>query len=73
MDYNQTINYISKDYEESVLPNLSEFIKIENISPSYDTSFFSNGIVKSADEMRVKRPESFAERFSKESDHSTTG
>ena len=50
MDYNQTINYISKDYEESVLPNLSEFIKIENISPSYDTSFFSNGKTEKAAE-----------------------
>ncbi len=33
MDYNKTLSFISKDYEENII---SSFIKIENISQSYD-------------------------------------
>ncbi len=43
MDYKKSLSFISKDYEENVIKPLSSFIKIENISPSYDTTFFKNG------------------------------
>ena len=46
MDYNKTLSFISKDYEENVIKSLSSFIKIENISPSYDTTFFKNGKIE---------------------------
>ena len=50
MDYNETLKFISKDYEEEVIKALSSFIKLENISPSYDTTFFSNGKTEQAAE-----------------------
>ena len=43
MDYNKTLSFISKDYEENVIKSFSSFIKIENISPSYAPTFFLNG------------------------------
>ena len=46
MDYNKTLSFISKVYEEKVIKSLSSFIKIENISPSYDPTFFPNSKIK---------------------------
>ena len=50
MDYNKSLSFITKDYEENVIKSLSSFIKIENISPSYDTTFFTNGKTEKAAE-----------------------
>ena len=55
MDYNKTLSFISKDYEENVIKSLSSFIKIENISPSYDLIFFSNGKTEKAAEYILSR------------------
>ncbi len=40
-------SFISKDYKKNVKKSLTSFIKIE-ISPSYDTIFFSNGKTKTS-------------------------
>ena len=50
MDYNKTLSFILKVYEEKVIKSLSSFIKIENISPSYDPTFFQNGKTEKAAE-----------------------
>ena len=55
MDYNKTLSFISKDYEENVIKSLSSFIKIENISPSYDPTFFSNDKTEKASRIYITK------------------
>ena len=55
MDYKKWLSFISKDYEENVIKSLSSFIKIENISPSYDPTFLSNGKTEKAAEYILSR------------------
>ena len=55
MDYNKTLSFISKDYEDNVIKSLSSFIKITNISPSYEPTFFSNVKTEKAAEYILSR------------------
>ena len=50
MDYNKILFFISKFNEEKVIKSLFSFLKIENISPSYEPTFFSNGKTEKAAE-----------------------
>jgi acetylornithine deacetylase/succinyl-diaminopimelate desuccinylase-like protein len=43
MDYEITKKLIDADFEKEVLPNLSEYIKIDNLSPFYDPEWNTNG------------------------------
>jgi acetylornithine deacetylase/succinyl-diaminopimelate desuccinylase-like protein len=43
MNYEATTKHIDIEMEKEILPNLSEFIRIDNLSPFYDTEWNSNG------------------------------
>jgi acetylornithine deacetylase/succinyl-diaminopimelate desuccinylase-like protein len=43
MNYGTTSSMIEASFEKEVLPGLSEFIKIDNLSPFYDLEWNSNG------------------------------
>ena len=43
MLYKNTREIVDEDFEKIIIPGLSEFIKIENGSPSYDTEWETNG------------------------------
>jgi hypothetical protein len=43
MDYQVTRKLIESEFEKEVIPNLSEYIKIDNLSPFYDLEANTNG------------------------------
>ena len=48
MNYESTTNFIQTEFEKEVIPGLSEFIKIDNLSPFYDLEWNSNGKLEKA-------------------------
>jgi acetylornithine deacetylase/succinyl-diaminopimelate desuccinylase-like protein len=48
MDYQKTKSIIDAEFENEVIPNLSEFIKIDNLSPSFDKEWNTNGKLEQA-------------------------
>jgi len=36
MDYDKTIKEISNEFDTNIIPSLSDYIRIDNLSPSYD-------------------------------------
>ena len=54
MLYNNTKKIVDEDFEKIIIPNLSEFIKIENGSPNYDTDWESNGKLEECAEFLKK-------------------
>ena len=50
MDNCKTLSSISKYYEENMIKSIYSFIKLENISSSYDPTFLSNYITEKASE-----------------------
>lgn len=43
MNYEKTKQIVEVEFEKEILPNLSEFIKIDNLSPSFDKEWNTNG------------------------------
>ena len=43
MDYSLTSKIIDAEFEKDILPNLCEFIKIDNLSPAFDKEWNTNG------------------------------
>jgi len=48
MDYEKTKEFVDQKFETELLPGLSEFIKIDNLSPFYDTEWNTNGKLEKA-------------------------
>jgi len=44
----QTTQYVSKQWDESVIPLMSEYIKIPNVSPVFDPEWLTNGLIEKA-------------------------
>ena len=42
MDYEKTIKEISKDFDTNIIPSLSDYIRIDNLSPNYDPEWETN-------------------------------
>jgi len=36
--------YIEKEFDTNLLPNISEYIKIPNLSPDFDANWATNGL-----------------------------
>lgn len=48
MDYTKTSKMVEEDFEKSIIPGLSEFVKIDNLSKSYDPEWNTNGKLEKA-------------------------
>ena len=48
MEYDKTIKEVKEDFEKSIIPGLSEYIKIDNLSPNYDPEWQTNGKLEKA-------------------------
>ena len=48
MNYEQTLKDAKKDFEESILPALQEFVRIDNLSPDFDPEWEQNGKAEKA-------------------------
>ena len=48
MNYDKTIEIVHKDFESSIIPALSDYIKIDNLSPEYDPEWKTNGKLEKA-------------------------
>ena len=42
MNYEQTLKDAKKDFEESILPGLQDFVRIDNLSPDFDPEWETN-------------------------------
>ena len=42
MNYEQTLKDAKKDFEESILPALQDFVRIDNLSPDFDPEWDTN-------------------------------
>lgn len=43
MEYEKTTSFISQEFEKEIIPNLCEFIRIDNLSPCFDKEWNTNG------------------------------
>ena len=48
MKYEKTFEDAKKDFDESILPALEEFVRIDNLSPDYDPEWETNGKAEKA-------------------------
>ncbi len=48
MDHKLTTKFVDEKFENELLPGLSEFIKIDNLSPFYDPEWNTNGKLEAA-------------------------
>lgn len=48
MNYDHTIKIVTRDMEKSIIPGLSKFIEIDNLSPNYDLEWKTNGKLEKA-------------------------
>ena len=48
MNYEQTLKDAKKDFEESILPALQDFVRIDNLSPDFDPEWEQNGKAEKA-------------------------
>lgn len=48
MNYETTQKIVEEQFTKEILPNLSEFIKIDNLSPAYDKEWNTNGKLEHA-------------------------
>ena len=48
MNYDQTIKDVHEDFEKSIVPSLSDYIRIDNLSPHYDPEWKTNGKLEKA-------------------------
>ena len=44
MEKNIIENFVEKYFEKEILPNLMDFIRIPNLSPSFDVNWNINGL-----------------------------
>ena len=48
MDYDKTIGIVHRDFENSVIPALQDYIRIDNLSPEFDPDWKTNGKLEKA-------------------------
>jgi acetylornithine deacetylase/succinyl-diaminopimelate desuccinylase-like protein len=48
MNYEETIKSVNEQFEKELIPGLSEFIKIDNLSPFFDAEWNTNGKLEKA-------------------------
>jgi acetylornithine deacetylase/succinyl-diaminopimelate desuccinylase-like protein len=51
MDYDKTIKEVHEDFEKTIIPTLSDYIRIDNLSPNYDPEWKTNGKQEKAAEL----------------------
>lgn len=44
MDPKKTADFVKREWHENVIPSLADFIKIPNVSPSFDAAWDTNGL-----------------------------
>lgn len=48
MEYKKTLEYVEKHFDSNIIPNLMEYIKIDNLSPNFDLEWATNGKAEKA-------------------------
>ena len=48
MDSEKTLQYVSENFDEYFIKPLSDFVRIPNLSPLFDTEFHTNGLIHDA-------------------------
>lgn len=48
MDYNKTLAMCKEDFDKSIIPSLSDYVRIDNLSPAYDPEWKTNGKLEKA-------------------------
>jgi len=48
MDYKKSLEISKRDFQSSIIPGLSEYVKIDNLSPEYDPEWKTNGKLEKA-------------------------
>lgn len=51
MDAKKTLDFISHEWDSSIIPALQEYIRIPNQSPSFDPNWATNGLLDKAAEL----------------------
>ena len=44
MDSKKTADFVKREWHENVVPSLMDFIRIPNVSPSFDSAWDTNGL-----------------------------
>ena len=53
MDSQKLLEFVSKKWDETIIPTLSEYISIPNQSPAFDKDWETNGLVDKVVELLV--------------------
>ena len=48
MDKNKTLNFVESKWNDWYVKGLSDFIRVPNLSPNYDSDFLTNGKIEQA-------------------------
>ena len=48
MDYDKTIEIVHRDFDNSILPALQDYIRIDNLSPEFVPEWITNGKLEKA-------------------------
>jgi len=48
MDYDKTIKEISEEFDNNIIPSLSDYVRIDNLSPNYDPEWETNFKIEKA-------------------------
>jgi acetylornithine deacetylase/succinyl-diaminopimelate desuccinylase-like protein len=48
MNYDKTIEIVHRDFENSIIPALEDYIRIDNLSPEFDPEWKTNGKLEKA-------------------------
>ena len=51
MEHSKTLQYVDHHFNDSIIPTLKEYIKIDNLSPNFDPQWATNGKAEKAAEL----------------------
>ena len=54
LEHKVTLEYVEKHFDATIIPNLMEYIKIDNLSPNFDLEWATNGKAEKAAEHLLK-------------------
>ena len=54
MDCKKAADFVKKEWNENVIPSLMDFVRIPNVSPSFDAEWDTNGLQLQAFELVTK-------------------
>ena len=54
MDSKKTAAFVKREWHENVIPSLMDFIRVPNVSPSFDAAWATNGLQEQAFDLVTK-------------------